>query len=149
MITHISFEEILPIWRDFLWPNRTSSIDSHSAMDFKGGYDLQNMVSTPTFFGYTIDNKIIGVNSGHMCRDNSYRSRGLWVFPKHRGNQIGKQILIATIQQGITEGADYVWSYPKDTSWKTYNSAGFELASDWEKSENGTNAYCKYVVNNY
>jgi GNAT superfamily N-acetyltransferase len=71
------------------------------------------------------------------------------VFPEHRGNQIGKQILIATIQQGIIEGADYVWSYPKDTSWKTYNSAGFELASDWEKSENGTNAYCKYVVNNY
>ena len=147
MITHISFEEILPIWRDFLWPTRTSSIDSHSAMDFKAGYDLQNMNSIPTFFAYMIDNKIAGVNSGHMCRDNSYRSRGLWVFPEYRGKQIGKQILIATIQRGISEGASYVWSYPKDTSWKTYNSAGFELASTWEISETGTNAYCKYVVN--
>jgi GNAT superfamily N-acetyltransferase len=147
MITHISFEEILPIWRNFLWPNRTSSIDSHSAMNFKGGYDLGNMKTVPTFFAYIVDNKIAGINSGHMCQDNSYRSRGLWVFPEYQGNQIGKQILMATIQQGVSEGADYVWSYPKDTSWKTYNSAGFELASDWENSETGTNAYCKYVVN--
>ena len=93
MIIHITFEEILLIWRDFLWPNRISSIESHSAMNFKGAYDLQNMVSNPTFFAFTIDNKIVGVNSGHMCHDNSYRSRGLWVFPQCRGNQICKQLV--------------------------------------------------------
>ena len=146
MIQHISFEEILPIWRDYLWPNRVSAIENTSAMTFLGGYDLKNMVSSPTFFAYLIEGKIAGVNSGHKCADNSYRSRGLWVFPEYRGNHIGRKLLQATIVQGIKEGVNYVWSYPKFSSWKTYQSSGFLLSSDWEQSELDINAYCKFDV---
>ena len=148
MISCISFEEILPIWSDYLWPDRTSKskIESHSAMDCMAGYDMQNMTSTPTFFAYKIDGKVAGVNSGHMCRDNSYRSRGLWVFPEYRGKSIGKDLLIATINKGIEEGADYVWSFPRDSSWKSYSAAGFELVTAWSPGETGTNAFCKYIV---
>lgn len=142
MILEISFNTILPIWRDYLWPNRTSPIETNSAMTFKGGYELLNMATKPTFFAYMIDGNIAGVNSGHMCTNNEYRSRGLYVFDQYRGRGIGTKLLKATIAQAELEGARMCWSYPKDSSWKTYERAGFELASEFEVSENGTNAYC-------
>lgn len=141
-IKRVSFQEILPIWKNYLWPDRVSEITPTSAMSFMGGYDLQNMQHNPTFFAYIIDDQIVGVNSGHMCKDNDYRSRGLYVFEKFRGRGIGTELLIATINQAKIENATLCWSYPKDTSWRTYSKAGFVLASDFEISENGNNAYC-------
>lgn len=142
MIEKISFSEILPIWKNYLWPNRVSDITPTSAMSFMGGYDLQNMSPNPTFFAYIIDDEIAGVNSGHMCKDNEYRSRGLYVFEKFRGAGIGAELLTATIERAKEEGATLCWSYPKDSSWNTYAKAGFFLVSEFEASENGNNAYC-------
>lgn len=143
MISKLTFEEVLPIWENHLWPDRQSSIDPNSAMCFLGGYDLVNMHTTPTFFAYLIDGEIAGVNSGHMCKEQQYRSRGLYVFDKFRGKGIGTFLLNATIEQARTENAMLCWSYPRKTSWKSYLAAGFELASDWEKSETSDdNAYC-------
>ena len=141
-IEKIPFSQIYPIWNNYLWPDRVSDITPTSAMSFRGGYDLQNMTSTPTFFAYMIEGEIAGVNSGHMCKDNDYRSRGLYVFEKFRGRGIGTILLEATIEQATSEEAALCWSYPKDTSWNTYAKAGFTLVSDWESAENGTNAYC-------
>jgi GNAT superfamily N-acetyltransferase len=146
MIITITFEEIYSIWNTQLWPNRQSAIETHSAMNFLGGYDIKNMISTPTFFAYKLDNKIVGVNSGHLCRDNSYRSRGLFVFTEYRKQGIGKILLLATIDKGRDECADYVWSYPKQSSWLTYEAAGFNLASIWEQSELDLNAYCHFKL---
>jgi GNAT superfamily N-acetyltransferase len=144
LIETITFEEILPIWRNHLWPDRTSTIESNSAMCYKDGYDMFNMNTKPTFFAYKINNEIAGVNSGHMCKDNHYRSRGLFVFEKFRGMGIGTKLLIATIEQGRKENAHMCWSYPRDTSWKTYSSAGFLLDGEFSISETGNNAYCYY-----
>jgi len=138
----LPFSQIQPIWENHLWPDRVSDITPTSAMSFMGGYDLQNMTSTPTFFACMIEGEIAGVNSGHMCKDNDYRSRGLYVFEKFRGKGIGTILLRATIEQAKKEEAALCWSYPKDTSWNTYAKAGFTLVSDWESAENGTNAYC-------
>jgi GNAT superfamily N-acetyltransferase len=112
-------------------------------MSFLGGYDLKNMNFDPTFFAYYKDNTVIGVNSGHMCIGQEYRSRGLYVFPEYRKKGVGTELLLATINQGIKENAKLVWSYPKLTSWSTYKNAEFILSSDWGKSELGLNAYCK------
>ncbi len=143
MITTITLDEVLPIWEKHLWPDRESSIDATSAMCYLGGYDLANMDSMPTFFAYVIDGEIAGVNSGHMCKEQQYRSRGLYVFDKFRGKGIGTLLLTATIEQAKKENAILCWSYPRKTSWKSYLAAGFELASDWEKSETSSdNAYC-------
>lgn len=142
----ITFNEILPIWRDYLWPNRTSPIETNSAMNFMGDHDMFNMSTPPTFFAYMIDGHIAGVNSGHMCINKEYRSRGLYVFEEYRGKGIGTLLLKATINRARIENAVMCWSYPKYSSWKTYERAGFELASEFEVSENGTNAYCKILL---
>ena len=115
-------------------------------MNFLGGHNLNNMSFAPTFFAYILNNKIVGVNSGHKCMDNSYRSRGLWVFPEYRGQRVGRKLLLATIEQGIYENVDCVWSYPKFSSWNTYRAAGFTLASKWHQSELDLNAYCTTTV---
>jgi GNAT superfamily N-acetyltransferase len=143
MIKEISFSEIFHVWNTYLWPNRNSPIESNSAMVFLGGFEMGNMTTTPTFFGYFVNHQLVGVNSGHRCIDNGYRSRGVYVFPEYRKRQIGKQLLEATINQGRKEQCNFVWSFPRKTSWNTYKSAGFSLVGDWEKSETSeANAYC-------
>jgi GNAT superfamily N-acetyltransferase len=111
-------------------------------MNYLGGNDLQNMKYNPTFFGYYINDKLTGVNSGHMTMDNKYRSRGLYVFPEYRGKGIGIELLLAAIKQGKNEDAKLCWSFPRQESVNTYLSVGFTLSSDFATSETGTNAYC-------
>lgn len=142
MITNIEFHEILPIWQNYLWSNRVSQITPTSAMCFLGGFDLKNMSKKPIFLGYKLNDKVIGVNSLHPCLDGSYRSRGLYVFPEFRGKNIGYELLVTTINLARDYKSSYIWSYPKRSSWKTYEKAGFELASNWELSELDWNAYC-------
>lgn len=142
MIKQISYDQILPLWEHYLWPNRIEKIEEHSAMLFLEGYDLKNFNYKPTFFGYFMHGILAGVNSGHLCMDNSYRSRGLFVFKNFRGCGIGQKLLTSTIEQGKDEKADFIWSYPRFTSWKTYEAVGFNLASDWKTTDNGQNAYC-------
>jgi GNAT superfamily N-acetyltransferase len=104
------------------------------------------MYSTPKFFGYIINDNIVAVNSGHACpNQNNYRSRGLWVDPNYRKQGIAQQLLTATIKQGHQEGYTQIWSYPRRSSWSTYQAVGFELISDWNASETSeSNAYCIY-----
>lgn len=143
MITQINYETIFPIWQNYLWPERRSKITSTSAMKYLGEYNIDNMNFTPNFLAYFIDdNTIAGVNSGHKCSDNGYRSRGLYVFPEFRKKGIGILLLKDTIKIAKKESCHYIWSYPKQTSWTTYQKAGFELSSPWEISELGHNAYC-------
>jgi len=113
-------------------------------MVYLEGYNIKNMNFSPTFFGYFVEDKLVGVNSGHLCADNSYRSRGLWVDKDYRGNGFGRQLLEAVIDQGKLESADYIWSYPRKTSWPTYKSVGFKKTSIWIKSDTSeANAFCK------
>jgi GNAT superfamily N-acetyltransferase len=147
MIKKITFEQIFEVWQNHLWPNRTSPIESNSAMIFLGGYTMDNMHTTPTFLGYYVEDKLVGVNSGHKCSDNSYRSRGLFVFPEFRHSGIATTILKETIKQGEIEGCSFVWSYPRKTSWRAYEQANFVLMSDWEGSETSeANAYCGIYI---
>ena len=143
MVTRIEFSEILPIWSNDLWPNRISKIESHSAMLFDGSYSMLNFDYTASYFCFEIEGTIAGVNSGHACSDGSYRSRGLFVYPEFRNKGIGRALLMAAIDQARFENAKFVWSFPRQNSWKVYESAGFSLASGWFDDEMGVNAYCK------
>jgi GNAT superfamily N-acetyltransferase len=142
MIKKIPQSEILVVWAKKLWPGR-QEIKSHSAMCFLKGHDMRNTKYDATFFGYYVDSVLVGVNSGHGTV-TGYRSRGLWVDEQYRGQGIGKKLLLATIEQGQQEGFDMVWSLPRQTSWPTYASAGFVLASDWHATDTSdSNAYCQ------
>lgn len=142
MISKTDFKTINDIWSEFLWPSRISKIESHSAMLLDGTYDIKNFDNEPTFLLFIDQGKIAGCNSGHLCSDNTYRSRGLYVFPEYRKKGIGKELLKSTINIGIEQQANLIWSYPRYESWSTYSSAGFTLAGQWEKSETGINTYC-------
>lgn len=146
MIVETSFEEIYKIWLDYLWPNRISKIESHSAMMLDKTYNLENFKYKATYFFYMLDTKVVGCNSGHMCADNTYRSRGLYVFSEYRNRGIGQKLLEKTIHQGQKEKSTLVWSYPRKSSWSSYKNAGFTLINDWEISELGHNAYCKLTL---
>jgi len=142
MITETDWYTIKYIWKDYLWPIRASAIEPHSAMLLDGTFEIKNFDNKATFLVYHENGSIAGCNSGHLCNDNSYRSRGLYVFPQYRKKGIGKKLLEYTINIARKENADLVWSYPRYESWNTYKSAGFSLVSDWAMSETGVNAYC-------
>jgi len=142
MIIETDWYTIKYIWKDYLWPIRSSAIEPHSAMLLDGTFDIKNFDNKATFLVYHENGSIAGCNSGHLCSDNTYRSRGLYVFPEYRKKGIGKELLKSTINIGIEQQANLIWSYPRYESWSTYSSAGFTLAGQWEKSETGINTYC-------
>ena len=158
-IKKITWEEILPIWTNELWPMRESAIESTSAMCFfkkremdESGkhvfneeYDLKNMEFTPTFWGAFHNDKLVGVNSGHMCLDRLYRSRGLYVLPEYRNRRIGEMLLWKTLAQADHEKALLCWSYMRFESSSTYSKVAFEPKSShfnfetWDYGETGRN----------
>jgi GNAT superfamily N-acetyltransferase len=143
VIKKISWEDIYQVWHKKLWPNRISPIKSHSAMTYLGGHDIKNFAYDVVFLGCFINSNLIGVNSIHMCNDKTSRSRGLWVDPEHRGEGIGQAILRQTLE--FKGNSTFVWSYPRQSSWSTYESVGFSLTSDWQPSETSeANAYCRF-----
>lgn len=147
MIKFITFEEILPIWKIYLWPDRKSNIESHSQMLLSGNFSQDNFQLQSFYYGYYKDGSLTGVNSLHLCTDNFARSRGLWVFPTYRGMGIGKNLLEYSIQLAKENNCSGVWSFPRKTAWNTYKAAGFNLVSDWVKSETSeANAYCLHLL---
>ena len=147
MLSKIAFDEIYPVWKNHLWNIESKKIEPNSAMKFLGGYSIENMHTPNVFLAYKKNEVIVGVNSGHLCDDGSFRSRGLFVFPDYRKSGIGRILLEETINEAIKVNATFVWSYPKKSSWNTYKSVGFDLASEWEKSETSdANAYCKKII---
>lgn len=143
-IREISFEDIGPIWADELWPGR-ELLEPVSAMLFNGGHDMTHFELPVRYIGVFEKDSIVAVNSGHMCADNSYRSRGLWVNPTARGRGYGVELLRTTITDGLLMGCSFCWSLPRKTSWVTYAMAGFKLTSDWGPSDTSeANAYCRF-----
>ena len=132
MIKEISFHEIKIIWEQGLWPN--IEIKPVSSMTYTKQNDMQvyNLdYSKPVYYAYYEQDKIIGVNSGHLVNNTEYRSRGVWVNPEVRGKKIGKTLLMHTIEQGKKENCKIIWSFPRKNSLWLYESVGFKKSSDW------------------
>lgn len=142
-----SWEEVLPVWRNQLWPERKSKIEPTSAMCYQGGYDMQNMQFVPAFFSLRTD-RIIAINSVVMCADGSARSRGLWVDPSFRNKGYARIVLENSIIQAKDWGAKHLWTVPRQSSWPAYASVGFIRKSDWfsEGVEFGPNCYASMTL---
>ena len=152
IIIRLSFKDTLNLWQQHLWPNRESSIESHSAMTwpYEGDPDEYNMniFNFPaSFFGVSIDNKIIGVNSGHRTTHEHYRSRGLWVNPEHRRKGISQILFSAIRDQALSEGCRMIWSIPRKTALPAYTKFGFQTVGDYIVTETSdANIYVKYEL---
>lgn len=147
MIEIIDENTILPYWR-LLWPDR-DQIPLMSSMLYKGGYNVSIYSKyKPTYFGFSIDGNIVGVNSGHRTNDTEFRSRGLFVLPQFRNKGIAVKLLHATIEQAKKEDCNTVWSVPRLLSLYTYEKAGFERTSDFFETETCLqNCYVLYKIN--
>lgn len=147
MIKEITWSEILPVWQNQLWPGRVSAIEERSVMKLGGGYHTLDYDYSPYFYGYYSQGNLCGVNSCHRCPDSTARSRGLWVYPEYRGSGIGVELLKYTVDYAKTIGAKIVWSFPRQSSWRTYERAGYTLLSDWIHAEGAVlNAYCQITL---
>ena len=83
----------------------------------------------------TLDyDKIIGVNSGFetgLSEQSYYRSRGLWVNPKHRKQGVASMLLNATIEDAQKKECDWIWTCPRKGALAAYRSVGFIKVSEW------------------
>ncbi len=150
--TKISFEDILPIWENKLWPNRESAIEGISAMTwpYEGNpdpIDMKIFDYQPTFYGVFMDNKLVGVNSGHRTTDTQYRSRGIWVDPDYRKRGVAQLLFVLTEHQARIEKCEMMWSIPRKTALTAYTKFGFTTVGDFIVTETAdANIYVKKVL---
>lgn len=148
-IIRLSFEQIISVWQNHLWPDRESPIESHSAMTwpFEGNpeqYDMNVFNYPATFWGVYIDNKLVGVNSGHKTTDTQYRSRGIWVDPEYRKQGVAQNLFNMTKHQAVLEKTDMIWSLPRKTALPAYERFGFSTVGGFIKTETSdANIYVK------
>ena len=146
----IDFPTIQDVWRTKLWPDRTSPIETHSAMTWPDAateqYDMKIFENTASFFGVFSDGTLVGVNSGHKTSDTHYRSRGLWVDPIFRKQGIAQVLFRMTEQQAVDEGCSFVWSVPRKTALSAYQRFGFNTVGGFFGTE--TSDANIYVIKN-
>lgn len=142
IIKQIDFEEIKTVWASKLWPNRVSPIKSYSAMLFMGDSSGKFSEQPTRFLAGYINDKIVAVNSLHLAERYMARSRGLWVDENYRGQGLGIKILNASSDLAQELNAQAIWSFPRQSSIKTYLGAGFIQTSQWlDDGEFGPNCY--------
>lgn len=139
-IRRIGFEQIYPVWRHQLWPDRQSAIETHSAMvwPFRQdavAIDMEIFQYPVTFWGAFHQHKLIGVNSGHRTSKTEYRSRGLWVDPEYRGQGFAKRLLTMTEYQAMSEGTNMIWSIPRRSALAAYTSTGYMTMGEFFGTE--------------
>ena len=141
----IPYQDIVPFW-DKLWP--THNYEAHSAMCYLGGY----LAWPPKeIYYYAVQNSqgdIVGVNSCHDTGAYTVRSRGLWVDPKYRGQGLGTTLLTHAVAWAEERNYWAVWSYPKQSAWPAYASAGFVRQGSWITDGAAVNSYAIRFINN-
>lgn len=136
----IDFSEIQAIWSTKLWPDRTSPIETHSAMTwpFSGpvpAHSMRVFDYTPYFIGVYDGDKLVGVNSGHRTDDKTFRSRGLWVDPAYRKQGIAQLLFDTTEHLALMEACTLIWSVPRKTALSAYERFGFKTQGDFFGTE--------------
>ena len=137
---NISFEQILSVWKNELWPDRESPIETHSAMTWPYSWpekeiDMEIFNYDATFFGVFSKQKLIGVNSGHRSSEVEYRSRGIWVDPAFRKTGVAQLLFDMTQDQAESEGCEMIWSIPRKTALPAYTKFGFMTVGDYFGTE--------------
>ena len=136
----LSWKTILNVWQKELWPNRTSAIETHSAMTWpyensQPKHDMRVFDYMPYFMGVYDKQTLIGVNSGHRTSIKHFRSRGLWVHPSYRRQGVSQMLFQLTEEAAHREGAEMIWSVPRKTALSAYQHFGFETVGGFFTTE--------------
>lgn len=150
-VTEISFQTILPVWRDLLWPGRQSEIKPVSTMKFLGGYDLdiRKYTDQARFWGiYGVDGQLNGVFSGHPCSATQYRGRGLYVRQSQQLRGIGRTLVETVVQAASDAKREMCWCIPRVRNEFFFRKCGFTVMSPPfnEGVEFGPNIYVAHAV---
>lgn len=153
-IKTIDFETIKSVWETKLWPNRQSPIETHSAMTFimsrhnHDAIDMNIFNYNPTFLGCFVDDKLVGVNSGHKTYEGEYRSRGLWVDDEYRGMGLAQNLFKVLEFVAANEQCSIMWSIPRLTALPSYQRFGFYKMGYFIKTETAdANVYASKIIN--
>lgn len=136
------WEDVKPIWDKHLWPGRDSQ--PVTSMKYRGGYDMEYKNQTPYFIGFVDEpDNVIAVNSYVPTKSSGeeWRSRGLWVHPKHRGCGHAKELLEFMIDDIKKKGGTFIWTMPRRGALEAYESVGFSQSTAWKKQDWGVNCY--------
>ncbi|MDZ4083034.1 MAG: GNAT family N-acetyltransferase [Bdellovibrionales bacterium] len=152
VLEQCGFEDVLPAWQNKLWPGRVSKIESHSAMKWLGGIDLELMKAPASFWclRQQSENLIVAVLSGHfgglievknhgsqerisetVRPVRSYRTRGLYVDPRFRGHSASKILMTAALEQAKREACEVAWTFPRQSTMPVYEKLGFKMVGQW------------------
>ena len=137
----LTFEEILPFWKQLWYPK--VDIQKRSGRLLLFGFDQSIITDNSikvTYFGAEVDGEIVGVNSGYFHR-LEYRSRGLYVLPEYRRRGIAQELLKATQDKGYEERAITLWSLPRRRALPVYKKFGFKILSKFFDGEYGINCF--------
>jgi len=145
----VGFEEVFPVWSERLWPNRASPIRPVSPIQVNLQYDASILQYPPFFFGLYRHQKLIGTISGYQTNETLFRSRGLYLDPLVRGNNLSQILFTAVTERALMLGLSEIWTLPRKSSWHAYERFGFYRESDWfsEGMEYGPNCLAKYSLN--
>jgi len=160
----ISFEEILPIWKKYLWPNKNNIKPINTWKKNPKGYPYNHGLhkpwsfnklitdksiesQTPYFFGIYEKDILVAVNSGYKTDDEHFRSRGLYVLPEYRNRGYGKTLLNHVIHIAYASGSDICWTVPRKDALPCYESCGFEMKGTWFHTDFSVSCYAELDLN--
>jgi len=124
-VKEVGFNEVLPVWSEYLWPN-SRNLRPMSSLCFLGEYDneIYNKY-TARFSVAELDGRIIGVNSCHQTSKLHYRSRGIYVFDEYRRQGVAQLLFNFVKQSAIEAGCGLIWSLPRLDALSAYKTFGF------------------------
>jgi GNAT superfamily N-acetyltransferase len=132
-IRELNFEQVLPVWRDHLWPQRDSEIKPVSSVtpNFDIDMKIYEFSDTVRFWGLFYGETIVAANSCFKSKQDECRSRGLWVHEDWRRRRLSQVLLQLVYQYAIENECTRVWSLPRQSALPAYECFGFQKVSPW------------------
>ena len=146
MICEIDFKSAQTIWSQGLWKDSVVWKKKYSKKEINNNFDNYLAQLTISYWVYKDGEDVVGINSGYVSTKNYFRSRGLWVSYKYRGQGIYKLLLDKAIEKSVRYKCKYIWSYPRKESLFAYEKVGFKKQGGFIKDTFGLN--CMVIKEN-
>ena len=143
-IKEISFEEILPTWKNFLWPERISVIEEVSCIDQSGKIDVSIRQFSSVFFGCISNEELTGVISCHPISRDIMRIRGIYVFQIHRNKGLGRQLISKVIEFSHNRRFQKIFGLVREKNEQYFEGAGFYTYSNTDAFEYGPHVLMEF-----